>query len=115
LAHIYLSLYLQELACTNEEAYQVLKTIRGDAAAASPGSSSTTATTSTVTTTTTTKMANGQSALELLRREHGRKPIITFSESIDEMLGGGVALGKITEFCMPLPLCLCCAVVVSIG
>ncbi len=41
----------------------------------------------------------GQSALDLLRAEEQLIPIITFSAKVDEMLGGGVALGKITELC----------------
>lgn len=39
------------------------------------------------------------SALELLRKEQQQTQIVTFSATIDEMLGGGVHLGKITEFC----------------
>ena len=39
------------------------------------------------------------SALERLREEQALPSIITFSESLDEMLGGGIPLRKITEFC----------------
>ena len=38
-------------------------------------------------------------ALDLLREEQSLPCIVTFSEKIDEMLGGGVPLCKITEFC----------------
>jgi len=41
----------------------------------------------------------GRSALEVLRSEERATPIITFSARVDEMLGGGVAPGKITEIC----------------
>lgn len=41
----------------------------------------------------------GISALELLERERLEGSIVTFSAGIDGMLGGGVALGKLTEFC----------------
>ena len=41
----------------------------------------------------------GCSALELLQREQAEGSIVTFCAAIDEMLGGGVALGKLTEFC----------------
>ena len=41
----------------------------------------------------------GVSALELLQQEGVEGSIVTFSAGIDEMLGGGVALGKVTEFC----------------
>lgn len=39
------------------------------------------------------------SALERLKEEQSLPPIITFSEGLDNMLGGGVPLCKITEFC----------------
>lgn len=41
----------------------------------------------------------GRSALELLRVERSQPLIVTFSSRVDDMLGGGVAMGKITEFC----------------
>lgn len=39
------------------------------------------------------------SALQRLQEEQALPSIITFSESLDNMLGGGVPLCKITEFC----------------
>ena len=44
-------------------------------------------------------MLQGQSALELLRIEKMQSSIVTFSEKVDGLLGGGVSLGKITELC----------------
>lgn len=41
----------------------------------------------------------GHSALELLKAEQLRGHIVTFCARVDSMLGGGVSLGKITEFC----------------
>lgn len=41
----------------------------------------------------------GQSAFELLKAEQEQPFIVTFSSKVDDMLGGGIALGKITEFC----------------
>ena len=41
----------------------------------------------------------GRSALEILREEQVQSYIVTFSAQVDGMLGGGVALGKITEIC----------------
>ena len=38
-------------------------------------------------------------ALEMLRHEKSSPAIVTFCEDVDEMLGGGVPLGKITELC----------------
>ena len=41
----------------------------------------------------------GQTALELLRAEQEQPAIVTFSAKVDAMLGGGIPVGKITEFC----------------
>ena len=41
----------------------------------------------------------GISAFDLLAKEEMAKRIITFSQRIDEMLGGGVPVCKITEIC----------------
>ncbi|XP_067866790.1 DNA repair protein RAD51 homolog 3 isoform X2 [Heterodontus francisci] len=38
-------------------------------------------------------------ALELLEQEHAQGSIITFSSALDEILGGGVPIGKIVEIC----------------
>ena len=38
-------------------------------------------------------------ALDLLHRAENNQPIVTFSEQLDTLLGGGVPLGKMTEFC----------------
>jgi len=38
-------------------------------------------------------------ALDLLKSLQSIQPIVTFSEQLDIMLGGGVPLGKMTEFC----------------
>ncbi|XP_077338356.1 DNA repair protein RAD51 homolog 3 isoform X3 [Lithobates pipiens] len=40
-------------------------------------------------------------ALELLEQEQAQGCIITFCSALDEILGGGVPLGKITEICGP--------------
>ncbi|XP_064612813.1 DNA repair protein RAD51 homolog 3-like [Liolophura sinensis] len=40
-----------------------------------------------------------RTALDILRQEDSSRGIITFSEQLDEMLGGGVPLCKVTELC----------------
>ena len=42
---------------------------------------------------------NTLTALDMLKDEDLQQNITTFSEHVDEILGGGVPLGKITEFC----------------
>jgi RAD51-like protein 2 len=44
-------------------------------------------------------LIEGQTAFSLLEKEVDSTPIITFNQAIDDMLGGGVACGKLTEFC----------------
>jgi len=39
------------------------------------------------------------SFLDRLRHERSQGSIVTFCAGLDDMLGGGVPLGKITEFC----------------
>ena len=67
----------KELGCSNQDALHVLRTIRGKK----------------------TESLNGKSAFDLLHQETQLEPIVTFNSAIDEMLGGGVPRGKITEFC----------------
>ena len=44
----------------------------------------------------------GQSALDLLKEEQSQGAIVTFCAKLDGMLGGGgVPIGKLTEFCGP--------------
>ncbi|XP_068124737.1 DNA repair protein RAD51 homolog 3 isoform X2 [Hyperolius riggenbachi] len=40
-------------------------------------------------------------ALDLLEEEQAQGSVITFCSALDEILGGGIALGKITEICGP--------------
>ncbi|XP_044142359.1 DNA repair protein RAD51 homolog 3-like isoform X4 [Bufo gargarizans] len=40
-------------------------------------------------------------ALELLEQEQAQASIITFCSALDEVLGGGVPLAKVTEICGP--------------
>eukprot|EP00002_Diphylleia_rotans_P030876 TRINITY_DN6390_c0_g1_i6.p1 TRINITY_DN6390_c0_g1~~TRINITY_DN6390_c0_g1_i6.p1 ORF type:complete len:356 (+),score=58.69 TRINITY_DN6390_c0_g1_i6:76-1143(+) len=44
-------------------------------------------------------LSSGRSALELLKKERTQTPISTSSTELDRLLGGGVSLNKITEFC----------------
>ena len=46
-----------------------------------------------------TALAGAKSASELLREENEKLPIYTFCQELDDLLGGGVAVGEITELC----------------
>ena len=48
----------------------------------------------------------GVSAAELLQRKQSLRPIFTLSRSLDLLLGGGIQIGEITEFCTLLLLLL---------
>lgn len=45
--------------------------------------------------------SEGKTALELMKQEQAQNGIVTFSAQIDEMLGGGIPVGRITEMCGP--------------
>ena len=72
-----------ELQITCEEALDIIKTIHNFTNQNNGPHSSTSPTT----------------AFDLLEKEKNQGHIVTFCEGLDEMLGGGVPVGKITEFC----------------
>lgn len=71
---------LLEISITTEEALEVLATVS-------------------LATQKPTVRNTALSALELLQRENSSTGIMTFCEEVDDMLGGGVPLAKITELC----------------
>ena len=60
-------------------------------------------------------LAPSRSAFDLLLRDTSRAGIVTSCEALDQMLGGGVPLGKITEFCAPFPAFSCCLSLILLG
>lgn len=74
-----LFLTVADLRVSPEEALDILTTVRVSDSKANVGQTRT--------------------ALDLLRQEDSSRGVITFSEELDEMLGGGVPLCKVTEFC----------------
>lgn len=45
--------------------------------------------------------AKSFTAKDMIEKAIALKPIITYSRSMDTMLGGGVCIGQLTEFCGP--------------
>ena len=68
-----------EAGLTNEEASEVMKVVRFGVSG--------------------TALAGAKSASELLKEESVKIPIYTFCLELDDLLGGGVATGEITELC----------------
>lgn len=64
-----------------------------------PGSSSSKLPTNTGYLPSSATAPTGSSALELLHQEREFSPLSTGSMALDAMMGGGVALGRLTEFC----------------
>ena len=89
---------------TNEEASEVMKVVRFGVDGAA--------------------LAGAKSASEMLREEAEKLPIYTFCQELDDLLGGGVAVGEITELCgcpgigktqMCIQLCASTQIPVSFG
>ena len=93
---------LLEIGISKEEALDVLTMVRS---ATSASSTPNTRTPSSSTTSSGYQHQHPESskrtvtALEMLRHEKASPAIVTFCEDLDEMLGGGVPLSKITEIC----------------
>ena len=86
---------LSELCLPTSEALEILNAVKSSFSAMQQKASSSTATVKDGKRPT----GQGQTALELLKAEQERPSIVTFSAKVDTMLGGGIALGKITELC----------------
>ena len=78
------------LACMHEEAQGVRKLL--DAALVSSGARAAGGGAGSFT-------AQARSALEILEQQPAIHSIVTFSKHLDEVLGGGIPLGQVTELC----------------
>lgn len=85
-----------DLRLGREEALRIIQTVRSsnESSRSSSGKS-----TSNIDTTTTNFIPGSKNAYDLLQQEQSSGSIVTFCEQLDDMLGGGVPVGKITEFC----------------
>lgn len=88
---------ITELGITKEEALSILKVIKGEAIECGDSTSATG--TGPITVKPWSVQSKSVSALEILRDELNFQNIITFCEKLDTILGGGVPVNKITEFC----------------
>ncbi|XP_072446098.1 DNA repair protein RAD51 homolog 3 [Chiloscyllium punctatum] len=77
----------KELGISKEEALEILQIVRQER----PGEESQLS--------ARLPSARKYTALELLEQEHAQGSIITFCSALDEVLGGGVPVGKIVEVC----------------
>lgn len=73
--------FISETGLSEEEAVEVLKAVKGGGGGGSGDFSA------------------SLTALELLQKEEELRSIVTFSSQLDESLGGGIPVGKITEVC----------------
>lgn len=88
-----------EIGISTSDALEILNSVNVDVQHAFPLDMCRPAATCSASTLLPSPMSQGQSALQLLKAEQDQQFIVTFSSKVDEMLGGGVAMGKITEFC----------------
>ncbi|NXD18781.1 RA51C protein, partial [Nothocercus nigrocapillus] len=76
-----------EVGISKEEALEVLQVVRQECAVEAPRGAG------------TAGISRRCTALELLEQEQAQGFIITFCSALDNILGGGVQLTKITEIC----------------
>ena len=82
--YIYIYIFFfTELHITCEEALGIIKTVKSFTNQSNG----------------TPKPSPPTTAFDLLEKEKNQGRIVTFCEGLDDMLGGGVPVGKITEFC----------------
>ncbi|XP_015773300.1 PREDICTED: DNA repair protein RAD51 homolog 3-like isoform X2 [Acropora digitifera] len=81
----------QDLCLEREEALKIIQTVRSTT---EPQQSS-----KTNQTTSSNNVPGSKNAYDILLQEQSYGSIVTFCEQLDDMLGGGVPVGKITEFC----------------
>ena len=80
-----------DLCLEREEALKIIQTVRSTT---EPQQSS-----KTNQTTSSNNVPGSKNAYDILLQEQSYGSIVTFCEQLDDMLGGGVPVGKITEFC----------------
>lgn len=80
-----------DLSLEREEALKIIQTVRSTT---EPQQSS-----KTNQTTSSSNVPGSKNAYDILLQEQSYGSIVTFCEQLDDMLGGGVPVGKITEFC----------------
>lgn len=78
-----------EINISREEALSILQTVRRSPSISENGSPPP----------NNISSPRSRSALEMLQQEQNASCVVTFCERLDDMLGGGVPTGKITEFC----------------
>jgi len=78
----------EDLRVDREESLKIIQTVRRSNE--SPKSNGETA---------ANYIPGSKNAYDLLQQEQSSGSIVTFCEQLDDMLGGGVPVGKITEFC----------------
>lgn len=85
-----------DLGIDKEEGLKIIQTIRSSTELAQSATSKSGRTTGK---TVSNVISGSKNAYDLLQQEQSSGSIVTFCEQLDDMLGGGVPVGKITEFC----------------
>ena len=85
-----------DLGIDKEEGLKIIQTIRSSTESRKSATSKSGWTTGK---TVSNVISGSKNAYDLLQQEQSSGSIVTFCEQLDDMLGGGVPVGKITEFC----------------
>ena len=85
-----------DLGVEREEALRIIQTVRSST---NPQNKSPVTISKTNNEIRSNVISGSKNAYDLLLQEQSCGSIVTFCEQLDDMLGGGVPVGKITEFC----------------
>ena len=85
-----------DLRVDKEEALKIIQTVRSSSNDSSQTSNKKLAANGEA---FSNSIPGSKNVYDLLQQEQSSGSIVTFCEKFDDMLGGGVPVGKITEFC----------------
>eukprot|EP00041_Stephanoeca_diplocostata_P007373 m.103996 g.103996 ORF g.103996 m.103996 type:complete len:396 (+) comp16843_c0_seq12:131-1318(+) len=88
-----------ELDISAEESLDILESVRSATSSCDASNDSKTKQTNDVKKKNDTTAAPSENALDVLHRERNRRQIVTFCREWDNLLGGGVCITRMTEFC----------------
>lgn len=95
----YYSIIFIEIGCTHKEALSIITAIRTDTDNEKTESYNTNSPLESNIINNSYNSFNAKTAYDLMNEQTSFPHIVTFNQDVDNMLGGGISIGKITELC----------------